>query len=111
MPQDKHEEFVMDLDEKGRPRLTHRAEPVDTFITKLAEMPRTLNSVRTRNDQAVSANSNFGFIAREGCPDLFFHIHDCEPGAAAFIQRGAPVEFTVRMDQRGRLRAADVELY
>ena len=52
----------------------------------------------------------FGFIGREGCPDLFFHVSECEPGAAELIQPGVAVEFSVTVDRRGRLQAASVVL-
>ena len=51
----------------------------------------------------------YGFIGRKGCPDLFFHITEFEPGAE-FMHSGMRVEFEVRMDVRtGRLKAAVVE--
>ena len=53
----------------------------------------------------------YGFLARKGCPDLFFHVTEFEPGAGEFIHPGMRVEFEVQMDGRtGRLKAALVEL-
>jgi len=52
----------------------------------------------------------FGFIGRPRCPDLFFHVSECEAGPVETIQPGVVVEFTVTEDRRGRLQAARVEL-
>lgn len=58
-----------------------------------------------------NSERGFGFIVREGCPDLFFHISALEPGAGELIQQGMRVVFEVKQDERdGRMRAATVEL-
>jgi cold shock CspA family protein len=51
----------------------------------------------------------FGFIGRTGDQDLFFHIHDVEPGDGV-IREGGRVEFSLTLDQVGRQRASGVEL-
>jgi cold shock protein len=52
----------------------------------------------------------FGFILREGAPDLFFHVKDVGGiNAGRIIQEGALVEFEVTQTDRG-LRAVDVVL-
>jgi cold shock protein len=52
----------------------------------------------------------FGFILREGTPDLFFHVKDVRGiNAGQTIQEGALVEFEVTQTDRG-LRAVDVVL-
>ena len=51
----------------------------------------------------------FGFIGRAGKQDVFFHIHDVEPGAAE-IREGGRAEFEVTADQVGRPRASAVVL-
>ena len=55
------------------------------------------------------ADRGFGFIGRAGKQDVFFHIHDVEPGGAE-IREGARVEFEITLDQIGRERASAVEL-
>ena len=52
---------------------------------------------------------HFGFIGRAGKQDLFFHIHDVEPGDEV-VQEGGRVEFEVTADQLGRPRASGVVL-
>jgi len=49
-----------------------------------------------------------GFIGREGAPDLFFRVIECVRGAK--IRPGVPVEFSGTTDERGRPKAAHVEL-
>jgi cold shock CspA family protein len=51
----------------------------------------------------------FGFIGRAGKQDVFFHIHDVEPGGAE-IREGARVEFSLTLDQVGRQRASSVKV-
>jgi cold shock CspA family protein len=52
----------------------------------------------------------YGFIGRPGCADVFFHQSELGSGAVELIREGMHVEFTVAMDERGRLRAVGVEV-
>jgi cold shock CspA family protein len=57
-----------------------------------------------------SNDRGFGFIAREGCADVFFHCRDCEM-ESGLIQEGMYVEFGVGLDVRsGRPKAVGVRL-
>ena len=53
----------------------------------------------------------YGFIKREGCPDVFFHVSELEAGAEEAIREGMRVEFTYTTDPRGRLQATSVRCY
>src|ERR1035437_3267838 len=53
----------------------------------------------------------YGFIKREGCPDVFFRVSELEAGAEEAIREGMRVEFTYTTDPRGRLQATSVRCY
>jgi CspA family cold shock protein len=55
------------------------------------------------------SDRGFGFIGRPGCADVFFHIRECADDIE-LIQKGTPVEFTVRTGRDGRPQAASVTL-
>jgi CspA family cold shock protein len=60
--------------------------------------------------KAWRPDKGYGFISREGCPDLFCHVSEVEAGDAELIQPGTRAEFVVGTDSRGRLQALDVVL-
>jgi len=40
----------------------------------------------------------YGFIRREACADLFFHVHHTLSGVAENVRQGVAVEFEVHTD-------------
>jgi len=51
----------------------------------------------------------FGFIEPDdGEGDIFVHVTQCPGGRA--LKHGAPVQFSVQCDDRGRRRAVDVSV-
>jgi CspA family cold shock protein len=49
----------------------------------------------------------FGFITREGGPDVFVHFSAIRGDGFRNLEEGQRVEFTIEQDRKG-LRAADV---
>ena len=52
----------------------------------------------------------YGFIARPGQPDVFFHINSVDQKDRLNIEEGKSVEFTPDKDGQGRDRAKEVRL-
>jgi len=51
----------------------------------------------------------FGFIGREGAPDVFMHVSALKKAGLPEIKEGDPVRFRVETTQRGQ-QATDIEL-
>jgi CspA family cold shock protein len=51
----------------------------------------------------------FGFIGREGEPDVFMHVSALKKAGLPEIKEGDPVRFRVETTQRGQ-QATDIEL-
>jgi cold shock protein len=51
----------------------------------------------------------FGFIGREGQPDVFMHVSALKKAGLPEIKEGDPVRFRVETTQRGQ-QACDIEL-
>ena len=51
----------------------------------------------------------YGFIRRQGCPDIFFHFREVRADQDA-IQEGMLVEFETARDKSGRPAATEVTL-
>jgi len=54
-----------------------------------------------------NGSKGYGFIAREGGPDVFVHFSAIRGDGFKNLEEGQSVEFTVERDTKG-LRAADV---
>jgi cold shock protein len=51
----------------------------------------------------------FGFIGREGAPDVFIHVSALKKAGLPEIKEGDPVRFCVETTKRGQ-QACDIEL-